>query len=152
MRPAGPAARSFRGRHHRALDDGGRVGVPAGFRRELERRGGGRQPVLICREDHLVLYPAETWDRLKSSLSFESSVLPKPEGERRSLIAQGGMECRIDARGRITIPRDFRDFAGLGGVVAFVGLMDEIEIWNRDLLEATQALTLRKLQELGKGG
>ena len=41
----------------------------------------------------------------------------------------------FDANGRISLPKDFADYAGLKGKVAFVGLGARFEIWNPEARE-----------------
>ncbi len=138
---------SFRGRFDHTLDTKGRVSVPAGFRMEIQRLGGERAPILTRGKDHLLLYPAETWDVIEETLASKSSLLPHVQSYQRFLIG-GCTECPVDGQGRITIPAVLREHAGLEGKVTLAGVLDKIEIWNQERFENAQALTLGSLDEI----
>lgn len=141
---------SFRGRFDHTLDNKGRVSVPAGFRMEIQRLGGengDRPPILTRGKDHLLLYPAQTWDEIEKSLARKSSLLPHVQSYQRFLIG-GCTECPVDGQGRITIPAVLREHAGLQGKITLAGVIDKIEIWNHDRFEAAQMLTLGNLEEI----
>jgi MraZ protein len=138
---------SFRGRFDHTLDTKGRVSIPAGFRMEIQRLGGERAPILTRGKDHLLLYPAETFDDIERTLSSKSSLNPNVQRLQRIVIG-GCTECGVDAQGRITIPAHFRDFADIAGKITLSGVLEKIEIWNHDRFEATQMLTLGNLEEI----
>ena len=138
---------SFRGRFDHTLDNKGRVSIPTGFRMEIQRLGGDRAPILTRGKDHLLFYPAETFDDIERTLSSKSSLNPNVQKLQRIVIG-GCTECAVDAQGRITIPAHFRDFADLAGKITLSGVLEKIEIWNRDRFEAAQMLTLGNLDEI----
>ena len=140
---------SFRGRFDHTLDNKGRVSVPAGFRMEIQRLGGEKAPILTRGKDHLLLYPAETFDAIERDLESKSSLLPDVQHYQRLMIG-GCTECPVDGQGRITIPAALRDHAGLQGKITLAGVLNKIEIWNHDRFEATQMLTLGNLEEIQK--
>ncbi len=138
---------SFRGRFDHTLDNKGRVSVPAGFRMEIQKLGGERPPILTRGKDHLLLYPAETWDAIEKKLASKSSLLPNVQKYQRFLIG-GCTECPVDSQGRITIPANLREHADLQGKVTLAGVLDKIEIWNQDRFDSAQALTLDRIEEI----
>ena len=141
---------SFRGRFDHTLDNKGRVSVPAGFRMEIQKLGGAAgdsAPILTRGADHLLLYPADTWDGIEEQLGAKSDLLPHVQDYQRFLIG-GCTECPIDGQGRITIPALLRDHAGLEGKITLAGVFNKIEIWNQDRFEAAQALTLSRLGDI----
>jgi MraZ protein len=138
---------AFRGRFDHTLDNKGRVSVPAGFRMEIQKLGGERPPILTRGKDHLLLFPAETWDRIEEDLATKSSLLPHVQSYQRFLIG-GCTECPVDGQGRITIPANLREHAGLSGKITLAGVLDKIEIWNHERFEAAQALTLGNLEKI----
>jgi MraZ protein len=138
---------AFRGRFDHTLDNKGRVSVPMGFRMEIQRLGGDRAPVLTRSKEHIRLYPADTWDAMERRLASMSSFNPDVQNLQRFLIGNCA-ECPVDAQGRITIPAPFRDFADLAGKITLSGVLDRIEIWNYDRFEASQMLTLDRLDDI----
>lgn len=140
---------SFRGRFDHTLDNKGRVSVPAGFRMEIQKLGGERAPILTRGKDHLLLFPADTWDEIERQLAAKSSLLPHVQSYQRFLIG-GCTECPVDGQGRITIPAVLREHADLSGKITLAGVIDKIEIWNNERFEASQALTLSDLENIQK--
>jgi MraZ protein len=114
---------------------------------EIQRLGGDRAPILTRGKDHLALYPAETWDEIEAKLSSKSSFNPDVQNLQRFMIG-GCTECPVDGQGRLTIPVPFRDFADLAGKITLSGVLEKIEIWNHDRFEATQMLTLGRLDDI----
>lgn len=130
------------------IDDKGRVVVP-GFCRV---NGDGPFYVTEGRKRCLVLYDPEGRDRLFDMLEELSPFDSRREDITRVLGA--GSDMVLDGHCRISINRDLRDFASLKGEVVFTGLLDHVEIWNRELYEKEHAGNLdnlnRNMQEIAE--
>ncbi len=105
------------------LDVKGRLAVPSKLRSEL----GERFHVTKGAEGCLTAYSDESWqemsERIKTYPSARQRVL------RRMLFANAAT-CEPDAQGRILIPKELRDYAGLGKDVTFIGVDESAEIWD----------------------
>ena len=115
------------GTYSHALDEKGRVVLPAKFRRDLEEGA-----VLTKGEDGcLELFPNETWgEEVKEILSDDRR---KIEVRRRRRLRFGEAHpITPDKQGRIAIPQELRDFAGMAAEaeVTLVGVVDRVEIWE----------------------
>ncbi|MCD8217680.1 MAG: division/cell wall cluster transcriptional repressor MraZ, partial [Clostridiales bacterium] len=44
----------------------------------------------------------------------------------------GASDCEVDKQGRVLIPSNLREFAGLEKEVVLIGVRNRIEIWNKD--------------------
>jgi MraZ protein len=113
------------GTYSHALDEKGRVVLPAKFRRDLEEGS-----VLTKGEDGcLELFPNETWaEEVKGILDEDRRRI---EVRRRRRLRFGEAHpITPDKQGRIAIPQELRDFAGLAGEVTLVGVVDRVEIWE----------------------
>jgi len=129
----------FRGRFQHNVDAKGRVSFPARFREILANNYEDRL-VLIKYLRCLRAYPLTEW------ISFEKSVSARPlslaqETLLRSIMASVA-ECPLDKQGRILIPQELRDFAGLSKEVVLVGMLKRIEIWDRARFEEQDAQVL----------
>jgi len=49
----------------------------------------------------------------------------------RKAIFSNSVDCEIDAQGRILLPSEYRDFAKISREVAFIGMCDHAEIWDK---------------------
>jgi MraZ protein len=120
----------FAGSEQHALDEKGRLIVPARFRDRL----GDRFVLTIGHPDScLALYPTVTWvefcRRLESPPRKEDR-----EKYRRFLryIFAHTEEVSCDNQGRVLIPARLRGHAGIEKKVVSVGLLTRIEIWAED--------------------
>ncbi|MFO7626349.1 MAG: division/cell wall cluster transcriptional repressor MraZ [Candidatus Fermentibacteraceae bacterium] len=123
----------FIGTHIHTMDDKGRVSVPAHFRRMLT----GEDLYLNRELDNcLVLYQAEKWEQIKAG--FEEK-LSRSNRQHRRFLRWVGAKLRpvtVDSQGRIAIPQDMQDAAGITGEVMFLGQFDRIELWDPQKYEA----------------
>ncbi len=116
---------AFIGTHRHTLDDKGRVSVPAQFRRQLTAED---LYLNVGMEGCLVLYPSQRWQELEEKLL----ALPRNRETRffvRSL-AQNLRAVSVDSQGRISIPSELAEMAGISGDVMFLGKFDTMELWQ----------------------
>jgi MraZ protein len=123
----------FLGSYEHALDEKGRVSLPARFREVLGGEGDSRlivttnvDPGGAC----LVAYSLKEWqafhERISGLPQFDEAVI-----QLKRLHVAGACECTPDRQGRILIPAVLREYAGLRAEVLFAGLGSSIEIWDK---------------------
>jgi len=122
----------FLGSYLYQVDQKGRVSLPAPFRR------AGDSDALVLLQVHpeaLSLYPRESWAAVEERLLELSRR--KPDSRHYVLrITAGAHWVRPDKQGRILIPEDLREAAGLRGEALIIGAIDKIEIWDPRRFEA----------------
>ena len=120
----------FRGRYEHTIDPKGRLSIPSRYREELAAR---RIDTLILSEaDHCVsAFPLDEWENLEARLRNHSPFSPERRNVLRVMVASA-KECPVDRAGRILIPQELREFAGLKKEVMIAGALDLFEIWSRD--------------------
>lgn len=115
------------GKYLNSIDSKYRMIIPSKFRDQL-----GYTCVLTRGIDNcLYIYPADEWEGLMGKLSS----LPMSDPDARAFVRHfyaNAVECDIDRQGRMTIPQDLRDWAGIKKELITVGLLDKIEIWSKD--------------------
>ena len=120
----------FLGEHHHALDDKGRVILPARFR---ERLSSGL--VFAPSQDRCIdVYPLTAFERRVEQLRD----LPREDERSRSYLRvflAGAHEEKPDAQGRVTIPSRLRTYANLAKELTINGADEKVEIWDRDAWE-----------------
>jgi MraZ protein len=118
----------FAGSEQHALDDKGRLIVPARFR---ERLGLGFVLTIAHPDPCLALYPTATW--IAVCARFES-MQRKDDRYRRYLrfLFAHTEEVACDAQGRVVIPALLRSYAGIQRQVVSIGVLTRIEIWAKD--------------------
>jgi len=116
----------FLGEHHHALDDKGRVILPARFR---ERLSSGL--VFAPSQDRCIdVYPLTAFERRVEQLR----ELPREDERSRSylrIFLAGAHEEKPDAQGRVTIPVRLRSYANLAKDLTINGADEKVEIWDR---------------------
>ena len=125
----------FRGQHEHAIDGKGRTSVPSKFRDVLAAHGQERLVLTHGVDPCLVAYPMTEW------LAFEERLAKLPQFDRsvatiRRLYVSGAVEIELDKLGRLVIPKELRDVAGLERDVLWAGMGKHIEVWAKDRFDA----------------
>ncbi|MBR4169880.1 MAG: division/cell wall cluster transcriptional repressor MraZ [Lachnospiraceae bacterium] len=119
----------FMGEYNHTIDAKGRLIIPAKFREQL-----GEAFVITNGNDGcLNIYTNEDWETFLDKLR----VLPNNRDKReivRKFVAQAN-PVEVDKQGRILIPTALRDHAALEKDVVFAGVIDKIEVWNKERWE-----------------
>ncbi len=115
----------FLGSFSHTLDDKGRLTIPAKYRPELAAG------VIVTRglDRNLVIYPADEWQRLAERIR----ALPytdKGARDFRRLVFALATDAVPDKQGRILIPNELRDYAGIDADVVVAGMDSYIEVWS----------------------
>jgi MraZ protein len=115
----------FLGTHSPRLDDKGRLALPARFRPELE---GG---LVICKgQDRcLFVFAVTEFARFTDSLRNAPVTDRRVRDYSRVLFASASQEVP-DGQGRITVPAQLRQYAGLTKDCVVIGANTRIEVWD----------------------
>ncbi len=130
------------GEYDHALDDKGRLTVPARFREAL----GERFVVTVGLDGCLSGYAMAEWERLTERLKD----LPMTNRDARAfirLLLAGATEVELDKQGRILIPPRLRQASGIASEAVLVGVGSRLEIWARDRWEAYQESVKESFEE-----
>ncbi|HEY8120912.1 MAG TPA: division/cell wall cluster transcriptional repressor MraZ [Myxococcota bacterium] len=139
-----------RGRFTYTMDAKGRLAIPQVMRVELQRQSA-RPPVLtnLAGAPALGLYSAERWDEIETQLAAMSQVEPDVQSMKRLLLS-GAQECPFDSQGRLLVPADLREYAGLDRDVLIAGVGARIEIWDKTRFERELASAQDRGGELAR--
>ncbi len=113
----------FVGQYEHAVDDKGRVVLPAPFRAFVAERGYITQLdgcLGLWSEDEF-RQVAEKWKTESAASRISMRVFRK--------LMNSVREVKLDAAGRITLPRELLDELGFQSQVVISGLFDRVEIW-----------------------
>lgn len=119
----------FMGQYEHTIDTKGRTIIPAKYREEL----GDTFVVTRGLDGCLYLYPAVDWQEFVDKLKNLPSNLKNRQIQRQFLSK--AMEVTLDKQGRILVPALLREIAGLEKEIIFVGMMNHVEIWDKNRLE-----------------
>ncbi len=117
----------FLGEYKHTIDDKGRLTVPAKYRGDLAAG------LVVTRglDQNLVIYTLSGWEALAGRIMSQSVSNPKMRDLRRRLFS-AATDLVPDRQGRVLIPPQLRNFAGMNGTVVIAGMYDYIEIWSVD--------------------
>lgn len=115
----------FLGTHTPKIDEKGRLILPAKFREELA------DGLVITRAQDrcLAIYPMATFAELTKSISAAPASVKQVRDYQR-MLAAGASDELPDKQGRITIPSQLREYAGLQTDLVVVGAINRVEIWD----------------------
>ena len=124
----------FIGEYEHALDDKKRVMLPKAF-----KNGLGKKMVMTRGFDNcLFVYPQDAWKKVAEKLQTLSFAQADTRGFSRFLLS-GAAEVEVDAAGRVLIPENNKQFAGLKRTVVFAGVSDRVEVWDAGLWKSYKA-------------
>lgn len=130
------------------VDKKGRVSVPASFRSVLERQASSG----------LILYPSfkhpciegcgderiqEIVDAIDTLDQFSDEL------ENLQTILADSRQLTIDGDGRIMMPPDLLDYAGIGETAMFVGLGKSFQMWEPSAYEGHRARNRERAKDQG---
>ena len=116
----------FMGEYNHTIDIKGRLIVPTKFREQL-----GEAFVIAKGNDGcLAIYTNEAWETFMKKIQ----ALPANKDIRTYVraIAGSAVFVETDKQGRILIPGNLREYAGLDKDVVLAGVIDKIEVWDKD--------------------
>jgi MraZ protein len=121
----------FLGRYQHTIDIKGRLSIPGKYRDILAQRYGSGLVVTKDAERCLKVHPMEAWKRVAEKIQAIPNNDQKVKDYRRFMLGEA-VDCTLDGQGRILIPPELREYAGLQRDVVLLGLHDHIEVWSLD--------------------
>lgn len=120
----------FLGEYEATLDAKGRFLLPAGFKKQLP--GETASLFILNRgfEKCLTLYPQQSWDPIFSEISKLNDFDPKVREFRRYFL-NGATQLELDSAGRLLLPKNLAEHAGLERDIVLVSAVNKIEIWDK---------------------
>ena len=121
----------FMGRYNHTIDPKGRLSIPSKYREVL----GDEFVVSKGMDGCLYVYANDDWKVFEGKLAS----LPLMSEEARQFarfFLSGAQPVTVDKQGRILMPQDLRDFAGLEKDVVLAGMGSRIEIWSLERWKA----------------
>lgn len=115
----------FSGKFQHALDNKGRLTLPARFRKAFSE-GLWVTPGL---DDCLAVYTPVGFTAQADDLAQHPTKRPDARAFGR-LFFSGAHEDKLDGQGRIVIPATLREHANLERDVMVIGVSDHIEVWD----------------------
>lgn len=116
----------FIGEYHHAIDEKGRIFIPAKFREQL----GYNFVITRGIENCLFVYPNKNWAQITDKLNS----LPFTKKDARTFnrfFMSGATNVELDKQGRVNIASPLIEYAGLEKDCVVIGTGDRLEIWSK---------------------
>ena len=126
----------FFGTYTPRLDDKGRLFLPAKFRDKL----AGGLVMTRGQERCLYVFPMEEFMRVADDLRA-APVTSKAVRDYLRVFLSGASDEIPDKQGRVTIPANLREYAGLSRECTVIGAGSRLEVWDTAAWEAYLAGT-----------
>ncbi len=123
----------FMGTFYNSIDAKNRMIVPAKHRDELGYSCVVTQGLDKC----LNIYTLDDWKKEMAKIETLPSSNPKVRAFIRHFCGNA-TECEIDKQGRISMTQDLVKYADISKELVTVGAMQKIEIWSKEVWEASE--------------
>lgn len=139
----------FLGEYEVRLDAKGRFLLPSGYKKQIS---DGNAPFVLNRgfEKCLRVYTQESWEPLFQQLSQLNDFDPEVRTFKRYFL-NGATLVELDTAGRILIPKNLIEYAGLDKDIILAPSTGKIEIWDKTRYrELFDNFSPEKFSEAGK--
>lgn len=142
MKSGKEIASMFIGRYSSRMGAKGRVAVPIKFRQGL----GSRAIISQGYKKALFLVAKPQWEQLTEPFVNQPLTVSPMVRDIERFLFGSAYEIEFDDQGRIVIPQELRQFAGLDGEAVFLGLGKRVEIWSRSNWESYAATVASNIE------
>lgn len=122
----------FLGKFNNTIDENNRLSIPAKFRKVLDETEEDNLIISKEQENYLILYPYKSW---KIQVAEKITVLKRSDAKAnrlRRLLGMSTMDAKPDKQGRVNIPSEYYEHAGIDKNVLIIGSIDTIQLWDPD--------------------
>ncbi len=118
----------FLGEYQPNITEGSRIALPKKLREQIK----GEELILSKGfESCIFAYDKEDW-LSEASKQIENPITDSRTRDLKRYMYSGAVETTIDAQGRIVIPGNLKDYAGIKQKTVVIGAGDHVEIWDVD--------------------
>ena len=118
----------FRGSHIARVDEKGRLKVPAEFKRLLDEKYGTTFFITSFDGERAEIFPMQEWEKIEVEMAAKTSSPQKTKF--LEVTNYYGQVVEMDGQGRLLLPQNLRDKAGLAGDLAVMGLQTRLSAVN----------------------
>lgn len=134
------------------LDAKGRLMLPSEFKEQMGEQaeeGFVMRPSLFEGSVCLDLFTRKDWDEQQEKLRGQFSIYDEEGNAALRFLNSGVRFAKLDASGRLQIPKDLMDKGGLNKDVVVEALANKMEIWDKDRYsQSVAAVDKKKILEI----
>ena len=121
----------FRGATKVTLDAKGRFAIPTRYRERIAARCDSQLVVTVDKDYCLLIYPFPDWEEIEKKLVALPSLNKQARRLQRLMVGYA-TEIDIDGHGRMLLPVELREFAGLDRQAILIGQGNKFELWDEE--------------------
>ena len=121
----------YTGHHSIVLDDTGRIALPKKFKDLMRAKDHITWTLTRGPDANVYLYNREQWEKMAAYLGALHPLDPQALKLLR-MVYGCALSVRIDGQGRLAIPQALREVSHLDRNLVLVGMIDHLELWNRE--------------------
>jgi len=129
------------------LDAKGRLMLPSEFREQMGEQaeeGFVMRPSLFDNSKCLDLFTRRDWDEQQLKLRARFSIYDEEGAQALRFLNEGVRFAKLDASGRLQIPKELMERGGLNKEVVVEALANKMEIWDKDRYDKSVATVDKK--------
>jgi MraZ protein len=135
----------FAGEFEHRIDPQGRISIPARFRSAFEDGIVLNKAYDPC----VIVYTQDEWQTVAEAMAGQPANMGASRRLNRLTFA-GAYPSQLDRSGRVLVPPQLREYAGLGENVVLVGTGRFFEIWDRSAWEQERELLDAQAAEIAE--
>tara|TARA_Y100000589_G_C27051225_1_gene587365 strand:- start:334 stop:792 length:459 start_codon:yes stop_codon:yes gene_type:complete len=118
------------GEYECKVDAKGRLLVPSGLRKQFSPEAEGKLYVKRGIESCLELYQKHDWESVSEKVSGLNQFVKKNRVFARKFIS-GATQLELDSVGRVNLPKNLLEYAGVKKDLVLFAYGNKIEIWDK---------------------
>ncbi len=118
------------GEYQHTMDAKSRLFIPARLREDL----GAVFYVTLSMDKCLAAYSAENW----KVFSDKVDAMPYVKQRKMRPLFAFAAKCELDSQGRVLLPQNLREYAGLTKNVTVIGCNNHAEFWDSEAWQSVQ--------------
>ncbi|MBI4184751.1 MAG: cell division/cell wall cluster transcriptional repressor MraZ [Proteobacteria bacterium] len=141
----------FFGTYVNKVDRKGRVSVPAAFRGALQHPAGAPEAIILRpshKEPAIDVFPVDYFESLSVSLA-DLDLFSDEQDELSLTLFASALQVHFDGEGRVLLPREMAEAAGITTHAAFVGRGHIFQIWEPAAAEASKREAIERARRRG---
>jgi MraZ protein len=141
----------FLGEYEATVDAKNRFLLPAALKKQMPE---GTQMLVINRgmDDCLWMYLLDDGKNVEDRLRQVNPYDSRDNRMVRKALIAGAVYVEFDSAGRLNLPKNLIDYAGLDKEIVLAGDIDKIEIWDKSKYDKLfDSLTSEKLSAMASG-
>ena len=131
-----------------ALDDKGRLAVPARYREVLKDECCGECVITRSLFDPcLWLYPKTEWEVAAAALSALPSLTDELCRSLQRLLLGSAVYVKMDGQSRILLPQELRSAGSISKKAVLIGMQNKFELWSEEILQQQRSRDIQMIAD-----